>query len=477
MLFIESKLSAQSVDGATRLLLLEKLQEKGHRPLIQTARHAAYELALGGRERVSEMERVVAARAETEEDSLYVRGDLFCSDDHVLFLIFGSKDDDLAGMRAGIVYDKQTVEPLRQLEGFCRNIYGALDAVRRGTGREEFAAGQEPAVWHREEPETSAGLSRFQQRHARDEGSTDEARPQAAERAVEILENPDNRRFLRRVIEAQADGSISELLAGQEDDGGATAAMITRLAGAGLLQREVAVSCRQVGRSLFRLPSPDTLAVITGSNAVCSECGAAISDEKVEELIAPTQKAQTLLSDSTWLTAQLRAALSGLGVPDTEITGGQSVSDGEVHLMANVCREPFLFILRDSDLTVARTHRALDELIETESRHLVVITTGKIQEEARVRLREHARRRARQGSEIEIILIEGMDAAAPELQHAFERVSQRMLADELCALDTGLGLSLGYLVATRFRLAQKNVALTDLAASAVGALAGSLQEI
>ncbi len=475
MLFIESKLSAQSVDGATRLLLLEKLQEKGLTPLIQSARHAAYEQALGGRERIAEMERAVAARAETEAASLYVRGDIFCFDEHVLFLIFGNKEDDLAGMRAGIVYETETVEPLRQLEGFCQNIYGALEAARRSSGREEFA-GQELAEWRREEPELHAGQTRFLTRHARDESSTDEAKSQTAERALKALENQDARRFLRRVIEAQADGRTSELLAGQDDDG-ATAGIINKLSEAGLLQREVSVSCRQVGRSLFRLPSPDTLAVITASNAICSECGAAIADEKVEELIAPTERANALLSDGTWLAAQLRATLEGLGIQDSQIASSQSSADGEVHLMANISREPFLFIARDGDLTVAQTHRALDELIETESRHLVVIATGKIQEEARVRLREHARRRTREGSEIEIILIEGMEAAAAELQHAFERASQRLLADELCTLDGTLGLSLGHLVATRFRLTQRNVALTDLAASAVGALAGSLQEI
>jgi hypothetical protein len=103
--------------------------------------------------------------------------------------------------------------------------------------------------------------------------------------------------------------------------------------------------------------------------------------------------------------------------------------------------------------------------------------TGRIQEDARVRLREHARRRARGGDEVEVVLIEGMDAASGELQHAFERASQRALAAELCELDSSLGFSAGYMVATRFRLMHRSDALKDLAESAVGALAGSLREI
>jgi hypothetical protein len=476
MLLIESKKSAQSVDGATRLLLLEQLQESGLNPLIRSARLAAYELALGNRDRVSEMERSVAAHTETEDAALYVRGDLFCFEDYVLFLVFGNKEDDLAGMRAGIVYEADASEAASRLDAFCRNVYAALESARRSAGREELA-GAELADWKVEEQDIQAGLVRFISRHAREMSSSDEAKPKESGRALELLENAEARRFLRRVVEAQAEGQIAELLNTHEEDGGATQSLINSLADVGLLKREVSVSCRQVGRSLFRLPSPDTLAVITASNATCSECGAAIADEKIEETIAPTAQSATMLSDGSWLTRQLRSVLNGLGVKDAAIADGRAFTDGEAHLMANVCGEPFLFILRDGDLTATQTPRALDELIETEGKHLVVITTGKIQEEARVRLREHARRRAREGKEIEIILIEGMETAGAELQHAFERVSHRALADTLCELDGSLGLSVGHLIATRFRLAQKGAALTDLAASAVGALAGSLREI
>jgi hypothetical protein len=145
--------------------------------------------------------------------------------------------------------------------------------------------------------------------------------------------------------------------------------------------------------------------------------------------------------------------------------------------MADVCGEAFLFVLRDGDLSAAHARRALEKQAETESPHLVVVATGKVQDEARIRLREHARRRARGGSDIEVLLVEGVNSAINELQHAFERVSQRALAEELCALDAALGLSVGHMINTRFRLMQKSGALSDLAESAVGALAGSLREL
>jgi hypothetical protein len=248
------------------------------------------------------------------------------------------------------------------------------------------------------------------------------------------------------------------------------------LAESGLLRRELVISCRKVERALFRLPSPDALASITASSAICSECGANIADEKIEELVVPTSMAATLLEDGSWLAGRLRSTLLRLGVSEEQIIAGPIAGDGEAYMIANVCREPFLFALKDGDVTLAQARHALARQNETEATHLVVVSTGRIHDEARARLREHARRRSRSDSLVELLLIEGVEAATNELRQAFERVSSRVLADELSALDASLGLNVGHMLTTRFRLMRRPAALTDLAASAVGALAGSLNE-
>jgi hypothetical protein len=233
----------------------------------------------------------------------------------------------------------------------------------------------------------------------------------------------------------------------------------------GLLKREILVSCRKDGRSLFRLPSPDAFSVLSGSNATCNECGAAIADERAEEVTVPTSLTATLLQDGAWLSTHLRSLISKLGISDRQIVARPTVA-GEVRLMANVCGEAFLFLLHDGDWTTAQARRALDEHAKIESAHLVLIATGKIQEDARGRLREHARRRTQGGRDLELILIEGMDAVTAELQPVFERVSADALAEELWELDTSLGVSAGQLIATRFRLMHRPGAPRNLAASA-----------
>jgi len=502
MLFIESRIADLNVEKSLRTPLLEALQERGLVPLIRSSRLHFFEQALMSAERVKDLEQAIAVWSDTEDDEPYVRGDVFCFEDFAHFVIFGEDGDGGTGLRAGIIYDAETVEPASKLEAFCRNVQDALDSATRESGAnadanmnvnanmnaDAVAFGAQsvgmqatrvewrergadvPGLFKRFAAEGSGVESSAQQGSAaRVGGAADRAR------AVEILEDAGARALLQSLSEARADGRVAEMLAvgGEPDE----QALVARLAAAGLVRREVQVSCRKSGRSLFRLPSPDALAMVTASNAVCSECGAAVADERAEELVTPTPLASTMLKDGAWLLSSLRSMLGALGVPERETAARPANEEGEAQVLANVSGEPFLFVLRDGDFTVAHARRALEGEAEAHASRLVVVATGKIQDEARARLREHARRRSRAGSDTEVVFIEGLDSASTELRRTVERVSQEALARELYELDSSAGFNVGYALAARFRLAQRKGALRDLAASAAGALAGSLREI
>jgi hypothetical protein len=494
MLFIESKSLDYAVDGATRTSLLENLQEQGFVPLIRSARLHLYEVALAGTEHARELESALAARADVEAEAPYVRGELFCVEDYALFLLFGDAGgDDAAGVRAGIIYEGEAHEPLDKLDAFSRSISEALEASRRsgvasgaenvGGASAELNVGVSSGVphvfeWRRREARVSESFRRFEEAET---ATPANARGEMVEgwlRSSGMLEDTQARGFLRRLSEAHREGRTATA-AGALQTGageGVPDALLNRLAEVGLLKREILVSCRKDGRALFRLPSPDAFSILTGSNAVCNECGAAIADERAEEVTVPTSLTATLLQDGAWLATHLRSIISKLGVPEKQIVTRATGGEGEVRLMVNVCDEAFLCLLHDGDWTTAQARRALDEHAKSDSAHLVLIATGKIQEDARQRLREHARRRTQGGRELELILIEGMDAVAAELQAAFERVASNALAEELWELDTSLGLSAGQLIATRFRLMQRPGALRDLAAPAAS-MSGSLHEL
>jgi hypothetical protein len=226
---------------------------------------------------------------------------------------------------------------------------------------------------------------------------------------------------------------------------------IERLAEVGLVEREVQVSCRNTGHALFRLPNANALAVVTVSDATCSECGSPVADEKVEEVIAPTRLAAALLEDGSWLISRLHQLLSELGVPESEIAIGPSEGDGYGQMMANICGEPFLMVARDGDLTPAFARWAIDLEIETEASHLVVVATGRVHNHAGALLQNHARRRVRAGNDFELVIADDPVTASEELKHAFERVSQRVLVEQLCDLDSSIGLSVSRLLLTKFK--------------------------
>ena len=480
MLFIESKTAELNVEKSLRTPVLEALQERGLVPLIRASRLHFFEQSLSGAERARDLERAVAEWSDAEGDVPYVRGDVFCSDDHAHFLLFGDADDGSA-TRAGIVYDAETSDPAGKLEAFCRDVQEAVESASRGApGRQ--SQGFLNVEWRQREGRAQEVFRRFAGEGGESASPASPASPAprggiAGERAraVEILEDAAARGFLQRLSEAHADGRVAEMLSA-EGRGPEQESLASRLAGAGLVRREVQVSCRKDGRSLFRLPSPDALTMVTASNAVCSECGTSIADERAEELVTPTPLASAMLKDGAWLANSLRSTLAELGVPERGVASRQD-AEGEAQVLVDVCGEPFFFVLRDGDFTAAHARRALDGEAETHAQHVVVVSTGRIQDEARARLREHARRRSRAGGETEVVFVEGLEAAPSELRRSIERVSQAALTRELYELDASAGFSVGHALAASFRLAPRKGALQDLAASAAGAMTGSLSEI
>ncbi|HKQ53471.1 MAG TPA: hypothetical protein VJT74_13935 [Pyrinomonadaceae bacterium] len=455
MLLLASRILEHELGQEGRLRLLEKLQERGFTPLIRAARLSCFEQAVADAVQVEEMERLIAASLDSDAQSPYVMGDIFCFADHVFFLLFGGHEGEAAAMRAGIVYEGRTAEPLRKLNFFCQTIslcIGDADASPRGEGDEvEGATALMP--WRQDWPAVQDGFRRFVVKQDPDILSAVACRENSRERvrAALLLEDGETRAFLRRAKEAYAEGyPVGAAATGLPE----TAA--DKLSEAGLLRREVLVSCRKSGHTLFSLPSADALAVVTISQARCSECGTAIADEKVEEVLAPTQFSHVLMEDGAWLVNRLHSVLRELGISESEIAVEPPAGDGEARIMARVCDESFLIVMRDGDLTPAFARRAINTKLETDARHLLIVATGKTHNEGRMSLLGFAGRVGRGGNDFELIITDGPNAAAAELRRAFERVSHKALAEQLCMLDSSLGLSVPRLIETRFQMLESS---------------------
>ena len=455
MLLLASRILGHELNDEGRLGLLAKLQEKGFIPLIRSTRLNCYEQALIDAKQVEAMERLVAASTNSDEHGSYIHGDIFCFEDHIFFLLFGDGESgSMARMRAGVVYEPRTAEPLRKLNTFCQTINLCLvETVGQLPESVEDGALMKLMPWQQDAAVIHQGFMRFVAKQDADSLSTIACRENARDRvrASKLLEDNGARAFLRRAREAYAEGYPVN----PSSDEAATTAFdfsVDKLLEAGLLRREVLVSCRKSGHTLFSLPSADALAVVTISQARCSVCGTGIADEKVEEVLAPTQFSSILLEDGAWLVNRLHAILRELGISESEIAVEPPAGDGEARMVARVCGELFLIVMRDGDLTPAFARRAINTKLETESRHLLIVATGKIHNEGRLSLQSFARRLASGGNDFELIIADGASAAEVELRRAFERISQKALAEQLCELDASLGLSVPHLITTRFQM-------------------------
>lgn len=449
MLLLESKTLSYAVDSEGRTALMRELQERNLVPLIRTHRLRCFEDVLLGVDHVGEIETSLAASTESTIGEPYVRGDLFCFPDYVLFLVF---DDSTSNplVRAGIVYEARTAEPFRKLDAYCQDIRSLL------AQRNQQLTGLFPE-WETTTPALPQGFRTFVEKQDADSLYTNLRKESMSKRilAASKLEDESARVFLRTARNAHQEGYAAKLLTGHTES---EQVPVQRLEDAGLVEREVQISCRKTGHALFRLPNPHALAVVTVSDATCSECGAPVADENVEEVIAPTPLASSLLEDGSWLVSRIHFLLREMGVPEREIALGPTEGNGYGQLMANICSEPFLVLTRDGDLTPAFARWAIDLEIDTEASHLVIVATGRIHKEAGMLLQNHSRRRVSGGQDFEMIVAEDVASAGRELEQALERVSQRVVAEHLCVLDGNLGFSVSRLVLTKFQLLRHTAA-------------------
>lgn len=448
ILFLESKTLRYSVDASKRIELLDALQQKQLIPLIRSARQYCFGQLAMSPDQVSELESTMASWMELSNGETYITGDVFSFEDHVFFLTFNLPERvDMPQLRAGIVYQARTPEPFRKLDSFCREVTEALLTIVD----EAVAAEQDLSQWEHGPPVMPEGFKRFIARQETDSLYTSLRKESMSRRilAASNLEHQSAREFLRSAGEARMEGYAAGLLPGRIESQDFS---IEGLEDVGLVEREVQVSCRKTGHALFRLPNPQALAVVTVSDATCTECGSRVADEKVEEVIAPTLLASSLLEDGSWLVNRLHFMLRELGVAESEIAVGPCEGTGYGQMMTNICGESFLLVTRDGDLTPAFARWAIDLELETEASHLVVVSTGKLMNEAAVLLHNHSRRRVSGGHDFALVVADDITTATKELGAAIERVSQRIVADHLCYLDNSVGLNISRLLLTKFNL-------------------------
>ncbi|HZI19933.1 MAG TPA: hypothetical protein VEY09_15215, partial [Pyrinomonadaceae bacterium] len=431
MLFVESRERGRIVPEAERPRLLGALARAGFAPLAHTTRRRAVELALGpaAHARPDLIARLEGRLAPRPDGVAPLHpGDLFCFPDHVLYLVFRE-----GGFRAGLVHAAGFERGGVRLEEFCRAVEVALAPHDFGAGAAEGhanfnasdvddgsaalnASGAGPEPFGSGAVVVSPAQTRLPSAAAFDaafDGTDAETRQRLA--AAAALEDDGVRGLLRRLRDVGAGPSGDADLPAPPD--GFT---VGRLVEAGLLRRDVRVSCRRTGHALLDLPAADSLALVTASRARCGLCAAPVADEVIAETLNPTELAAALLDGAAWLRDRVLGVLASLGLAPRTVSAGEVSEHGEACLLAEVCGEQFLFFVRDGDLTAEATRRAVARASDTNAAHLFAVSTGAVEDGARMRLYEFSWRRAREGRDLGVTILEGLGRARAEIGRALD---------------------------------------------------------
>jgi hypothetical protein len=171
----------------------------------------------------------------------------------------------------------------------------------------------------------------------------------------------------------------------------------------------------------------------------------------IAETLNPTELAATLLDGAAWLRDRVLDVLAALGLASRAVAAGEVSEHGEACLLAEVCGEQFLFFVRDGDLTIEATRRAVARAADMAATQLFAISTGVVEDGARMRLYEFSWRRARDGRDLGVTILEGLGRAQAEIGRALDAAARRKLARELFTLDSALGFGAAQLVLAKLK--------------------------
>ena len=137
------------------------------------------------------------------------------------------------------------------------------------------------------------------------------------EHACQVLANPETRSWAIR-IKSSGGALENDLIKKSPGDPSVLQNIIAALDSASLLTREYVVICKKTSNRVNRFDTREQLDNASQIGVKCS-CGAAISQERVEQFVGPSALLTKLLTGSFWMTSQLVTTLKKEGVSNQHI--------------------------------------------------------------------------------------------------------------------------------------------------------------
>ena len=298
-------------------------------------------------------------------------------------------------------------------------------------------------------------------RQASPEASPEESQAMAAFTTPEI-------RALIRDLERVGSLTVSDLpkILG-EAQGAAVAGRLGELRSLGLIQSEYVIVCSRTGNAVLRTDDPNKLSKMAPDWMKCA-CGRALNEERVDQVIMPTERSAELNDKSKWMTTLALSALPRIGISrDSVIVEGTPTA---TDIVLDLSGDLVLVVLKDREFNLADAYAFNAKVTRIKASEGVIVANEGMSGDARKMVQEElGPQRARISDPFRVTYVEGLQNLEHELGRVVERRRRQYFLRAIGDLATIQGLNIGQLALAKVEAGGRTGKDAVVAAEAVAA--------
>ncbi len=252
-----------------------------------------------------------------------------------------------------------------------------------------------------------------------------------------------------------------------EAQGTAVAGRLGELRNLGLIQSEYVIVCSRTGNAVLRTDDPNKLQKMAPDWMKCA-CGRPLNEERVDQVIVPTDRATALNDKGRWMTTLATAILPKLGIGREQVIIDASPAGTDIVL--DLSGDLVLVVLKDREFNLADAYAFNAKVSRIKAAEGVIVSNEGLSGDAKKLVQEElGPQRARIADPFRISFVEGVQGLEHELGRVVERRRRQYFLRALGDLATIQGLNIGQLALAKVEAggrAGKDLAVTPEAVAA-----------
>jgi len=141
-----------------------------------------------------------------------------------------------------------------------------------------------------------------------------------------------------------------------------------------LLSTEYVVICKKTSNQINRVRDHATIDKVAEAGLICS-CGRPINEERIEELLVPTDILHKMLNQSFWTTVRLVRSLREIGVLDENILLNLREGADEIDAFINLDGVLLMVELKDSEFSMGHAYPFAGRISQYKPVYALIVST------------------------------------------------------------------------------------------------------